>query len=104
MGQLLRAGLIDGEALTANGQTVAANIGEADTQDLDVIRTLAAPLRPAAGLTVLRGHLFDNAVMKLRVISPAFRERSLSNERSEESRVGNECGRTFRSCESPVQQ
>src|SRR3546814_13789313 len=26
MGQLLRAGLIDGEALTANGQTVAANI------------------------------------------------------------------------------
>src|SRR3546814_13950643 len=41
--------------------------------------TLAAPLRPAAGLTVLRGNLFDNAVMKLSVISPAFRERYLSN-------------------------
>ena len=79
MGQLLRAGLIDGEALTANGQTVAANIGEADTQDVDVIRKLDAPLKPAAGLTVLRGNLFDNAVMKLSVISPEFRERYLSN-------------------------
>ena len=79
MGQLLRAGLIEGEALTANGQTVAANIGEADTQDVDVIRTLDAPLKPAAGLTVLRGNLFDNAVMKLSVISPEFRERYLSN-------------------------
>ena len=79
MGQLLRAGLIDGEALTANGQTVAANIGEADTQDIDIIRKLDAPLKPAAGLTVLRGNLFDNAVMKLSVISPEFRERYLSN-------------------------
>ncbi|HWV60620.1 MAG TPA: IlvD/Edd family dehydratase [Sphingopyxis sp.] len=79
MGQLLRAGLIEGAALTANGQTVAANIGEADTQDIDVIRTLDAPLKPAAGLTVLRGNLFDNAVMKLSVISPEFRERYLSN-------------------------
>jgi dihydroxy-acid dehydratase len=79
MGQLLRAGLIDGTALTANGQTIADNIGEADTQDVDVIRTLDAPLKPAAGLTVLRGNLFDNAVMKLSVISPEFRERYLSN-------------------------
>ena len=79
MGQLLRAGLIEGGALTANGQTVVANIGEADTQDVDVIRTLDAPLKPAAGLTVLRGNLFDNAVMKLSVISPEFRERYLSN-------------------------
>ena len=79
MGQLLRAGLIEGDALTANGRTVAANIGDADTQDVDVIRTLDAPLKPAAGLTVLRGNLFDNAVMKLSVISPEFRERYLSN-------------------------
>lgn len=79
MGQLVRAGLIDGDALTANGQTIAANIGDADTQDTDVIRTLDAPLKPAAGLTVLRGNLFDNAVMKLSVISPEFRARYLSN-------------------------
>ncbi|WP_447761809.1 IlvD/Edd family dehydratase [Sphingopyxis panaciterrae] len=79
MGQLVRAGLIDGDALTANGQTIAANIGDADTQDTDVIRTLDAPLKSAAGLTVLRGNLFDNAVMKLSVISPEFRDRYLSN-------------------------
>lgn len=79
MGQLVRAGLIDGDALTANGKTIAANIGDADTQDFDVIRTLDAPLKSAAGLTVLRGNLFDNAVMKLSVISPEFRARYLSN-------------------------
>ncbi|RYD43392.1 MAG: dihydroxy-acid dehydratase [Sphingomonadales bacterium] len=79
MGQLVRAGLIDGDALTANGKTISANIGDADTQDFDVIRTLDAPLKSAAGLTVLRGNLFDNAVMKLSVISPEFRARYLSN-------------------------
>ncbi|WP_439569593.1 IlvD/Edd family dehydratase [Sphingopyxis sp.] len=88
MGQLLRAGMIDGDALTANGQTVAANIGEADTQDADVIRTLAAPLKPAAGLTVLHGNLFDNAVMKLSVISPEFRARYLSNSADPEAFEG----------------
>ncbi|HEY0623953.1 IlvD/Edd family dehydratase [Sphingomonas sp.] len=79
MGQLLRAGLIEGDALTANGATVADNISAADTLDSDVIRTLDAPLKPAAGLTVLSGNLFDNAVMKLSVISDDFRARYLSN-------------------------
>ena len=79
MGQLLHAGLIDGDAITANGRSVADNIGGATTLDTDVIRTLDAPLKPAAGLTVLSGNLFDNAVMKLSVISDEFRQRYLSN-------------------------
>lgn len=79
MGQLLRAGMIDGEALTANGRTVADNVGTADSEDPDVIFPLEAPLKPAAGLTVLSGNLFDNAVMKLSVISDAFRARYLSD-------------------------
>ncbi len=79
MGQLLRAGMLDGSVLTANGRTLAENVGTADTSDADVIRTLADPLKPAAGLTVLSGNLFDNAVMKLSVISPEFRARYLSN-------------------------
>ena len=79
MGQLLRAGLIDGSALTANGRSVADNVGTADSKDSDVIYPLAAPLLPAAGLTVLSGNLFDSAVMKLSVISDEFRARYLSN-------------------------
>ncbi|MEN3745794.1 IlvD/Edd family dehydratase [Sphingomonas sp. HF-S3] len=79
MGKLLRAGLIEGDVLTANGRTVADNVGTADSEDADVIWPLDAPLKPAAGLTVLSGNLFDSAVMKLSVISDAFRARYLSN-------------------------
>ncbi|MEP9359668.1 IlvD/Edd family dehydratase [Sphingomonas sp. KR3-1] len=79
MGQLLRAGLIDGTALTANGKTVAENIGSAESQDPDVIFPHEAPMKPAAGLTVLSGNLFDNAVMKLSVLSEEFRGRYLSD-------------------------
>ncbi|WP_260599908.1 IlvD/Edd family dehydratase [Sphingomonas endolithica] len=79
MGQLLRAGLIDGSALTVNGKTVADNCGTAQSEDADVILPLEAPLKPVAGLSVLSGNLFDSAVMKLSVISPEFRARYLSN-------------------------
>ena len=79
MGQLLRVGLIDGGALTVNGRTVAENVGAAESEDPDVIFPLDAPMKPAAGLTVLSGNLFDNAVMKLSVISDEFRARYLSN-------------------------
>ena len=79
VGELLRQGLLDGEALTANGRTLAENCGEAVTQDAAVIRPFASPLRYDAGLMVLRGNLFDSAVMKASVISDAFRARYLSN-------------------------
>nr|WP_260480928.1 IlvD/Edd family dehydratase [Sphingomonas sp. J315] len=79
MGQLLRAGLIDGNVVGANGRSVADNVGDALASDADVIRPLDNPLKPAAGLTVLSGNLFDSAVMKLSVISPEFRARYLSD-------------------------
>jgi len=79
MGELFRAGMLDGDVLTANGRTVAENVGEARIGDDDVIRPLDAPLKHAAGLTVLKGNLFDGAVMKLSVISDEFRARYLSD-------------------------
>ena len=79
MGQLLDAGLLDGAALTVTGETVGAIYAGRTTEDVDVIRTLAEPLKAAAGLTVLKGNLFDGAVMKLSVISDEFRQRYLSN-------------------------
>jgi dihydroxy-acid dehydratase len=79
MGQLLRAGMIDGDVVGANGRTVSDNIGQAVSLDPDVILPLDAPMLAAAGLTVLSGNLFDSAVMKLSVISDEFRSRYLSN-------------------------
>ena len=79
MGELFRAGLLDGDAVACNGQRVADNIGEARIADEDVIRPFARPLKAAAGLTVLSGNLFDGAVMKLSVISDEFRARYLSD-------------------------
>jgi dihydroxy-acid dehydratase len=79
MGQLLDAGLLDGSAMTVTGDTVDAIYSGKSTEDPDVIRPLAEPLMHAAGLTVLRGNLFNGAVMKLSVISEEFRDRYLSD-------------------------
>ncbi len=79
MGELYRAGLLDGTVIACNGQTVAGNVGEARIQDEDVIRPFDRPLKRSAGLTVLRGNIFDSSVMKLSVISDEFRARYLSD-------------------------
>jgi dihydroxy-acid dehydratase len=78
-GELLRKGLLDGDALTVNGRTIGDNYRGARSLNEAVIRRFDEPLRKAAGLTVLRGNLFDSAVMKTSVISDAFRARYLSN-------------------------
>ena len=77
--ELMRNGLIFEDAPTANGRTIGDNCRAARILNEDVIRPFERPLKEAAGLTVLRGNLFDSAVMKLCVISDEFRERYLSN-------------------------
>ena len=79
VGELLRNDHLDGGALTVNGRTIGENCGEARSLNEAVIRRFDAPLKPNAGLTVLRGNLFDSAVMKTSVISEAFRARYLSD-------------------------
>ena len=79
MGELLRNGQLEGSALTANGKSVSDNIAAARSLDENVIRPYGQPLSEHAGLTILSGNLFDNAVMKTSVISPQFRTRYLSD-------------------------
>jgi dihydroxy-acid dehydratase len=79
IGELLRASLLDGDVLTANGRTLSENCGAREIADPDVIRPHASPLKAAAGLTVLSGNLFDGAVMKTSAISDEFRRRFLSD-------------------------
>jgi dihydroxy-acid dehydratase len=77
--QLLKRGLIFGDALTANGRTIGENCADAAIQDEAVIRPFDRPLTHNAGFLVLRGNLFDSAIMKMSVISPEFRARYLSD-------------------------
>jgi dihydroxy-acid dehydratase len=77
--ELMRKGLIHENALTANGKSIGENCRQAVIENEKVIFPYDAPLKPAAGFSVLRGNLFDSAIMKLSVISPEFRQRYLSN-------------------------
>ncbi|HLA72678.1 MAG TPA: IlvD/Edd family dehydratase [Steroidobacteraceae bacterium] len=78
-GELLRAGLLDGGARNVNGKTVEQNYSDSRPLDEKVIRRFSQPLLKSAGLTVLRGNLFDSAIMKTSVISAEFRARFLQN-------------------------
>jgi dihydroxy-acid dehydratase len=77
--QLIAAGLIREDALTVNGLTIGENCRGRPILDEDVIRPFDRPLLAEAGFVVLSGNLFDSAIMKTSVISPAFRERYLSD-------------------------
>jgi dihydroxy-acid dehydratase len=77
--ELMRRGLIYENTLTANGQTLGDNCRAVVIEDEKVIRRFEVPLKPAAGFSVLRGNMFDNAILKLSVISQEFRDRYLSN-------------------------
>ena len=79
MRALHAAGKLHGDALTVNGRTVGENVGQGKVCDVDVIRPYDKPLKAQAGFKVLRGNLFDSAIMKTSVISKEFRNRYLSN-------------------------
>jgi xylonate dehydratase len=79
MNELLAAGRLHGDALTINGKTVAENVANAKVTNADVIRPYNKPLRAKAGFKVLRGNLFDSAIMKTSVISEEFQKRYLNN-------------------------
>jgi len=77
--ELLKQGLIRENARTVNGRTLAENCRGREIQDTKVIRPFDQPLKQNAGFLVLRGNLFDSAIMKASVISDDFRKRYLSN-------------------------
>jgi dihydroxy-acid dehydratase len=77
--QLMKHGLIFEDAPTANGRTLGENCRKAVTLDEDVIRPFERPLSEKAGFLVLRGNLFDSAIMKTSVISDEYRARYLAD-------------------------
>src|SRR5213079_3103956 len=64
------------------------NCADAVIHDEAVIRPFERPLTQKAGFLVLRGNLFDSAIMKTSVISKEFRERYLCNPQDPEAFEG----------------
>ncbi|MBZ9537614.1 dihydroxy-acid dehydratase family protein [Modicisalibacter tunisiensis] len=88
LNELLRAGRLHGDVMTANGRMLAANVGESETLDDDVIRRYDNPLVAHAGFINLKGNLFDSALMKTSVIADDFRRRFLSRPEDPEAFEG----------------
>ncbi|HJO82878.1 MAG TPA: dihydroxy-acid dehydratase [SAR202 cluster bacterium] len=67
MNQLLKAGLLHGDAITVTGKTLEENLAEFDTEpDSRTIYPISNPRSPTGGLAILRGNLApDGAVMKV---------------------------------------
>jgi dihydroxy-acid dehydratase len=84
MWELQQAGLLDETCMTVTGRTVGENLAGRESRDREVIRPFADPLKTKAGFLVLRGNLFDVAIMKTSVISEEFRARYLSTPGQEE--------------------
>jgi len=88
LNELIKAKRIKADALTINGKTLGENVRYAHVADADVIRSYDKPLRQHAGFKVLKGNLFESAIMKVSVISEEFRARYLANPKDPEAFEG----------------
>ncbi len=78
--ELMNHGLIHDERKDRHGSFASATTAERRMiEDERVIRPFDQPLKVDAGFIVLRGNLFDSAIMKTSVISEEFRQRYLCN-------------------------
>jgi L-arabonate dehydrase len=65
--------LLHASARTANGKTVAQNVGDAQNWNADVIKSVEAPFKEKAGIAVLKGNLAPRgAVIKPSAATPAL--------------------------------
>lgn len=78
MWELLQAGRLRASRPTVSGRSMADNLEGRATSDREMICSFEQPLKEKAGFLVLKGNLFDFAIMKTSVISADFRQRYLS--------------------------
>src|SRR6187200_1464084 len=88
MHELLKAKRIHPDALTINGKTMGENVRQTQSTNADVIKPYRSPMKRKAGFKVLKGNLFDSAIMKTSVISDEFRKRYLSNPKDKDAFEG----------------
>ncbi len=78
MKELIANGKLHGDALTVSGKTAAENVAFAPRAGRRGDQALRRPMKEKAGFIVLKGNLFDSAIMKTSVISDDFRTRYLA--------------------------
>jgi dihydroxy-acid dehydratase len=78
MWELEQKGRLRSDRLTVSGKTMKENLVGRESWDREMIKPFDAPMMDKGGFMVLKGNLFNFAIMKTSVISKAFRERYLS--------------------------
>lgn len=67
--------ILQGDAMTVSGKTVAENVARAQACDSNIIRTMAHPWGQGGGLAILRGNLApDTGITKPAAIAPEMHE------------------------------
>lgn len=79
MHELMRSNSLHDDVLTVTGRSLAQNMTPPPDIDHDVIRPWQRPLRSNAGFIVMKGNIFDSAIMKTSVIDTEFHKRFLSD-------------------------
>lgn len=69
--------ILNAECMTVNGKTIRENVENAPCYNRDVIKTVADPFMPAAGIAVVRGNLAPNGA----VIKPSAASKHLLQHR-----------------------
>ena len=78
MSELLSNNKIHGDVITVSGKKMSECLNGLKIKDKDVISEFKNPLKTRAGFIVLKGNLFESAIMKTSVISDEFRKKFLS--------------------------
>ena len=78
MSELLSNNKIHGDVITVSGKKMSSCLDGHKIKDKDVITEFNNPLKNRAGFIVLKGNLFESAIMKTSVISDEFRKKFLS--------------------------
>jgi dihydroxy-acid dehydratase len=79
MGELLRAGQIQGDTLTVSGHSTEMSYRKSQTVNPAVISVYQKPFKERAGFAVMKGNMFDSAIMKKSVIDQHFTATYLSD-------------------------
>ncbi len=77
MHELLGANRLHGDCMTVAGTTIAENARE--TTDRRLVKPYNDPMKLNAGFLIMKGNLFDAAIMKTSGIDPDFQSRYLDN-------------------------
>ena len=78
MSELLENSKLHGDVMTVTGKKMYENLKGIKIKDEKVITPFKKPMKQKAGFIVLKGNLFDSAIMKTSVISKQFKDKFLS--------------------------